>query len=350
MEIVIVGFGGMGKAHLEYMIPHSNFNLKGIYDIDLDVCAAAAEQGIYTYQSLDEVGLDPDVDLVLIATPNDSHKAIGIKMMERGKAILCEKPVAMNSQELEQLLTCAKVNNVIFTVNQNRRFDRDFLTAKKIIESEQLGAVFHFESKVYGSRGIPGDWRGEKRHGGGMLLDWGVHLVDQILQISSCELASLYAEFTNITNDEVDDGFRVHFKFKNGSTALAEVGTCHFIEYPRWYLAGTNGTATLGEFKQAWSENGEAIEIISDQKVEVKPIKAANGFTKTMSPRDENTETKTTQIEFEPGDPIDIYDSIFEAIKSGQIETIISHQSLRETFKVLEDIMLSAEENKVIVY
>lgn len=350
MKIVIVGFGGMGNAHYENYIPRSEFELKGIYDINPQVNAKAKDMGIYCYDSLDAVANDEEVDLVLVATPNDVHKEIAIKMMEHKKAVLCEKPVAMSSEQLEEMIQCSNTHNVTFAVNQNRRYDRDFLTAKKIIENSELGEVFHFESKVYGSRGIPGDWRGEKKHGGGMVLDWGIHLIDQFLMIDGYELDSLYAEFSNITNDQVDDGFRVHFRYKNGASSLAEVGTCHFIEYPRWYIAGTNGTATLGEYKQPWNEIGESVEIISNEKVEVKPIKAANGFTKTMAPRDENSEVKVSPIEFEPGDPIEIYYSVANAIKTNQVETVISHQSLRRTFGIIEDIFESAQENKVIKY
>lgn len=350
MKIVIVGFGGMGHAHLENYIPRSQFELAGIYDIDKNVVEKARTEGLYCYKSLDEIIEDEDVDLVLIATPNDTHCSIAIRMMEGKKSVLCEKPVAMNLEQLEQMIECSRDNDVTFAVNQNRRFDRDFLTAKKIIESEELGKVFRFESKVYGSRGIPGDWRGEKQHGGGMLLDWGIHLVDQFLQIEGLEIASLYAEFSHITNNNVDDGFRVHFKYKNGVTALAEVGTCHFIEYPRWYIAATNGTATIGKYKKPWEEIGESVKILSNDKVEVKPIKAANGFTKTMAPRTEDSETQVSTVSLEPGDPIDIYNSVAESIQSNTVETIISHDSLIQTFKLIEDIFDSAENNKIIYY
>lgn len=350
MNIVIVGFGGMGHAHLENYISRSKFSLKGIFDIDSKVVEKAKKEGIFCYESLEEVELDSDIDAVLIATPNDVHHDIAIKMMNSKKAVLCEKPVAMSSEELDQMIKCSEKNNVTFAVNQNRRYDRDFLTAKEIIESEEIGKVFRFESKVYGSRGIPGDWRGEKQHGGGMLFDWGIHLIDQFLMIDGYELDHIYAEFTHITNDQVDDGFRVHFAYKNGATALAEVGTCHFIEYPRWYIAGTNGTATLGEYKNSWSEHGELVKIISNEKVEVKPIKAANGFTKTMAPRAEETETKVQPISFAPGDPIEIYESMYKAIQNNEIETIITHDSLKYTFSLIEDIFESAEKNIIIKY
>ena len=73
---------------------------------------------------------------------------------------------------------------MLFTVHQNRRWDNDYRMVKKFIETNELGRIFAIDSKVYGSRGIPGDWRREKQHGGGMVLDWGVHLLDQVLMLN----------------------------------------------------------------------------------------------------------------------------------------------------------------------
>ena len=76
---------------------------------------------------------------------------------------------------------------------------------KKLNDSGDLGELINIESRIHGSRGIPSDWRGEKEHGGGMLLDWGVHLIDQILQIIPSKIDSVYCTFDHITNEEVDD-------------------------------------------------------------------------------------------------------------------------------------------------
>jgi predicted dehydrogenase len=103
--------------------------------------------------------------------------------MEAGKNVICEKPVSLNSEELEEMIACSKRTGKLFTVHQNRRWDADFLVMRDLYESKELGEVFCIESRVHGSRGIPGDWRGMKKHGGGMIFDWGVHLIDQMLCI-----------------------------------------------------------------------------------------------------------------------------------------------------------------------
>ena len=82
-----------------------------------------------------------------------------------------------------------------------------------------------------------------------MILDWGVHLLDQILQLyPDTKLNSVYASITNVTNQLVDDGFTSELVFENGVRVLVEVGTSNFISLPRWYVLGTNGTAVIEDW------------------------------------------------------------------------------------------------------
>ena len=107
--------------------------------------------------------------------------------------------------------------------------DRDFLTMKKIYDEGTLGPVFNIETRVHGSRGIPGDWRNAKVHGGGMVLDWGVHMLDQIMMMVEKPLRSVYAILSHVTNDDVDDGFKIFLDFEGGLNVQVEVGTSNFI-------------------------------------------------------------------------------------------------------------------------
>lgn len=100
--------------------------------------------------------------------------------MEAGKVAISEKPVTLCTADLEEMIAASKRTGSVFTVHQNRRWDEDFRVAEKIAKSGQLGRVFAIQSRVHGSRGIPGDWRNTKAQGGGMVLDWGVHLLDQM--------------------------------------------------------------------------------------------------------------------------------------------------------------------------
>src|SRR5699024_10898131 len=122
--------------------------------------------GFETYDNFEAILNDEVVEGILIATPNDSHKELAITAMRAGKHVLCEKPVAMNVEELDEILAVAKETGKTFMVHQNRRWDPDFLMVRNMYQQKPIGEVFQIESRVQGANGIPGDWRHLKEHGG----------------------------------------------------------------------------------------------------------------------------------------------------------------------------------------
>lgn len=345
INTVVVGYGGMGKYHADKIAGFENFNLSGIYDIKEERCNLAKENGIKAYESFEAVLNDEAVELIVCATYNDCHKDIAVRAMKAGKNVISEKPVTMNSQELAEIIAVQKETGKLFTVHQNRRWDNDYRTVKNIIDKNELGNVFSIDSRVYGSRGIPGDWRQEKEHGGGMVLDWGVHLLDQILMINEGKkIASVYATLTNITNDEVDDGFRALIKFENGPECLVEVFTNNFIDAPRWYVCGENGTAIVDD----WDLNGKIVKIKDWEKLDAVPIQAGAGITKTMAPRTDET-IKEFPLEKIEVDWADYYNNIYDCLSNDKKPLITLDQQVR-LMRLMEAIFESAEKNKVIYF
>ncbi|MBT9847920.1 gfo/Idh/MocA family oxidoreductase [Blautia sp. MCC289] len=301
----LIGYGGMGRWHTEILSNVPEAVIGGIYDIKEEKRA--------------------DIDVVLIATPNDCHKPIAIRAMHAGKNVISEKPVTLSSADLLEMENAAKETGKLLTVHQNRRWDDDFLIIKKLVEEQKLGHVFRIESRVHGSRGIPGDWRKEKVHGGGMVLDWGVHLLDQILYMyGDRKIETVYASLTNVTNQEVDDGFTAILTFEGGTEVLVEVGTNNYISLPRWYvLAGMTEETVV-------------------------PVKTAAGLTKTMAPRREDTIVKE-DLPKVSGDIADFHRNVVAVIRDGAEPEIKLFQVMR-VMKLMEAIFQSAETNQVIEF
>ena len=305
----------------------------------------AKEKGFSVYGSEEEMLSDPDIDVVLIATPNDCHKPIAIRAMHAGKNVISEKPVTLSSSDLQEMVNVAKETGKFLTVHQNRRWDDDFLIIRKLVEEQKLGHVFRIESRVHGSRGIPGDWRKEKIHGGGMVLDWGVHLLDQILYLyGNRKIETVYASLTHITNQEVDDGFTTILTFEGGTEVLVEVGTNNYISLPRWYVLGEDGTAVIRD----WQLNGEIIRKTGITEEKVVPVKTAAGLTKTMAPRREDTIVKE-ELPHVSGDIADFHRNVAAVIRDGAEPEIKLFQVMR-VMKLMEAIFQSAETNQVIDY
>ena len=138
----LIGYGGMGRWHTEILSNVPEIEIGGIYDIKEEKRIEAKEKGFSVYGSEEEMLSDPDIDVVLIATPNDCHKPIAIRAMHAGKNVISEKPVTLSSSDLQEMENVAKETGKFLTVHQNRRWDDDFLIIRKLVEEQKLGHVF----------------------------------------------------------------------------------------------------------------------------------------------------------------------------------------------------------------
>ena len=341
-NIAIVGYGGQGGWHADWARKSEVLELAGIYDIRECQMELARSRGIHTYNSLADILNDKNVDIVLCATPNDVHKEIVIAAMNAGKHVVCEKPVALSVEDFDDMVAAAKKNGVYFSVHQNRRWDVDYLAIKSIIESGEIDEVINIESRVHGSRGIPSDWRCQKAYGGGMILDWGVHLIDQMLQLIPEKIVRIYCEVTNITNDEVDDGFNLHLIFESGKRATIEVATYNFIHMPRFYMQCKKGTALIVD----WQKKCQVAKLKAWHEKDVIPVQTAAGITKTMAPRDEIT-IDSYEIERPVSDVHDFYRNFTAAI-DGKAEQKIKNCEVRRVLLVMENAFKSWEEKTAV--
>lgn len=346
MKIAIIGYGGMGGYHAEllhqFAAEGGALTLAGIYDIDPARAELARKNGIRAYASAEEIWADKEVSAVLIAVPNDVHAPYVAAAAAAGKNIICEKPIGLSLKEAEGMYAAAEKAGVLFEVHQNRRWDDDFLTVRKLAESGVIGSVYKIESRVTGGNGIPGGWRKKRAQGGGMLLDWGVHLIDQMLQMVKSPILSLYCEYSYIYGEEVDDGCRLSVKFENGVEYLVVVATDCFRSLPRWQAYGTEGTATV----QDWDLSGGMTRVLVKHDDNIAGIRAGNGFTRTMAPRVGNTvEQKTLPVVH--AEPFAFYKN-FAAACAGKEERRIKKEEVLRVFRVMEAAARSARENIVI--
>ena len=339
----LIGFGGMGKWHTEILENVPEIELAGIYDIKEEKRKLAEEAGFHTYETEEAMLADESIDVILVATPNDTHRPIALRAMEAGKNVIVEKPATLSLKELTELEDMAGKTGRFLTVHQNRRWDEDFLTMWQILKEGKLGEVYRVESRVHGSRGIPGDWRKEKAHGGGMVLDWGVHLFDQIFRLTGeRRLKTVYATLTNVTNQEVDDGFTAVLRFEGGLEVLVEVGTNNFISLPRWYVLGENGSAVVED----WDLSGKIVKAFSEEEKEIVPVRTAAGLTKTMAPRREDT-IRVEELPRVPGDIADFHRNVAAVLLRGE-EPAVKLPEVKRVMRLMETVFESAEKNHVM--
>jgi len=341
-NIAVIGYGGQGAWHCRELLKSDVCHLAGTFDIRECRRKAAQENGIRVYESNEALLADPHVDAVTIAIPNDQHKEWVLKALAAGKHVICEKPVEMSVKALDEMIEAAGKAGKLFTVHQNRRFDVDFLAIRSLIQSGEIGETIRIESRVHGSRGIPSDWRCTKAAGGGMILDWGVHLIDQMLQLIPSEVCRVSCETTNITNSEVDDGFRLELTFSDGKTAHVEVGTYNFLPLPRFYLQAKQGTALITD----WTKKAQVAKMTAWCEKDVTPVQTAAGITKTMAPRDELT-LDLYELDRPQSDVHDYYRNFCKAA-DGEAEILVKHREIRRVMQVMEAAFTSAEKHETL--
>ena len=337
-KIAIVGYGGQGAWHASRALSSDVVELAGVFDISEKRMNAARDGGIRTYDSREALLSDSEVDIVVCATPDDVHKQIVIDALRAGKHVVCEKPVALSVEDFDEMCLEAERAGKIFTVHQNRRYDVDYLAIRSLIKSGEIGDTLNIESRVHGSRGIPSDWRCHKPQGGGMILDWGVHLIDQMLMLIPEKVTGIYCEVTNITTKEVDDGFNLHLTFESGKRATVEVGTYNFLPLPRFYMQAKSGSAVIDD----WQKKCRVARLKAWCEKEVLPVQTAAGITKTMAPRDEIT-IDSYEIERPTSDVHDYYRNLTRAI-DGKEEIFVKLCEVRRVLLVMEGAFRSSSE------
>ena len=210
-KLGIIGYGTMGSWHAQNVSERiNNLDVALIYDIDPKKRALARENGFNVCDNEEEFFNSP-IDMVLVATPNNFHKIHCIQAMKNGKNVVSEKPACLSMQELEEVIAVSNETGMLYTVHQNRRFDTDYAIIKNIVKQNLLGKNFYLNSRLYGNRGFSNaSWKSLYETGGGLLYDWGIHLIDQVLCLFEDDAPIyVYAELQKVRMVDVDDVCRV---------------------------------------------------------------------------------------------------------------------------------------------
>lgn len=345
-NVGIIGFGGMASNHFKQSRELERINMKGVFDINPERMEYAKSLGMVAYDSREALLADPEIDIVLVAVPNDLHREFAIEALRAGKNVLCEKPVTIESWELEEIMKVADETGKVFTVDQNRRVNKDFVAMRRAVEAGLLGDVYVIESRVEGSRGVPVGWRTSKKQGGGMMLDWGVHLIDQIMYMYDAKVTNVFCKMYSVNYPEVDDNFRLTMTMDNGVTAHVEVSTNNFIKHPRWYVLGTEGTLQIDD----WDCEGKIVRCKDREdswSAEIPQSKA--GPSKTMAPRSDDS------VDIIPiSAPEDVVDNLnptyWQLIDKldGKCELKIKPEQALRVVKVMEAAFKSSETGKTV--
>jgi predicted dehydrogenase len=213
----IIGFGLSGRVfHAPFLHIHHGFDIKKIVERNKE-----ESRSIYPYVQVvddyNELLKDPEIELIVVCTPNTLHFAMVQESLKAGKHVVVEKPFTPTSNEADELIKLAESMNRKIFVYQNRRWDGDFITISKVLKSGVLGNIEEYEAHFdrYKPEIIHFAWRDFPKPGAGILYDLGSHLIDQALCLFG-KPASILADIqSQRERSEVDDYFRLQLKYKS---------------------------------------------------------------------------------------------------------------------------------------
>jgi predicted dehydrogenase len=344
LKLGIIGFGGMGKWHAKNA-PRAGVEIIAVCDITEERRKEAEAENHKLYKSAEVLLADPNINTVILTVPNHLHKEMCLKAAAAGKNVITEKPAALTVMELDEMEVACKKAGVFFTAHQNRRWDKDMLIVKKAYDEGILGKIFTIESKLHSGNGYMHEWHIYKKYGGGMIYDWGVHLIDQILfMLSGATIKSLYADVKNVLHEEVDDYFKIIMKMSNDITVHIELST-YILEYqPRWLAAGDKGTMIVKSFGCDGNiyRTGQMLEKLPPQITET-----VAGPTRQFAPIPPGG-IVTEPLPEVSSDWVDFYKNV-TAVLEGKGEPMIKIPEVRRVLTVMEAVRKSAKTGEAVL-
>ena len=201
------------------------FTLAAVCDVEEDRRNAVAEKyGAKTYSRVEDIVFDPDVEVIDIATRSCDHYKHAKTALDAGKTVFLEKPISETYEQAKALITLAEKygENKLF-IRHNRRFEPGFCQVNRIIESGVLGEVYYVKRAV-GNFDIRHDWQTLSQFGGGQLLNWGPHLVDQALRFMGGDYVKMFADIRQIAAaGDCEDVVHASFVGVNGRMVEIEI-------------------------------------------------------------------------------------------------------------------------------
>jgi predicted dehydrogenase len=259
IRVGVIGYGGafnMGRGHLKEM-EQAGMTPVAVCEVDAERLKVAETDfpGIQTYSAVAEMLRKSDVNLITIITPHNTHAKLALQCLKAGRHVVCEKPLAITTAECDAMIAAAKKSGVVLSTYHNRHWDGWILRAvEQIKEKKVIGDVYRVDARM-GARALPGDWwRTSRTISGGILYDWGVHLLEYGLQLIDSDITEVsgfsktgyWAPKTKWKKDTNEDEAEAVVRFRNGSWLTLNITSLDSNAKPGFLeITGTEGSYVI---------------------------------------------------------------------------------------------------------
>jgi scyllo-inositol 2-dehydrogenase (NADP+) len=339
---VVVGYGLAGRAfHCPLVRRQPGLRLHGIVARDPTVRAQAVSEcgaEVRGYAHLDDALDDPEAQLVIIATPHDTHAELTVRTLAAGRHCVVDKVMALSTAEADAMIEASDRSRSMLSVFHNRRWDWDFLTVRDVLAKGSIGRPLLLESSVC-RYAPPRTWRGRLTAAGTILHDWGAHLVDQALQLGFGPCRRVTGWLTPAPWEGVNSygHGRIVLEFDDLLFQVESSRVCR-IDRPRWWIVGTEG----GFVKHGIDPQEDALRA-GNIDAATEPA-AHQGVLRTGI---EDGSVRESPVATVRGHWDSYYSNIVDVIH-GRQELAVTALQAREVVRVLDAAVQSSAEHRVI--
>jgi len=342
IKTALCSFGMSGWVfHAPFIHVHPAFELYAVWERSKNL-AEQKYPGVITYRTLEEMLADENIELVVVNTPNYTHYEYARKALLAGKHIIVEKPFTVTTDQGVELMSLAAQHNRMISVYQNRRYDSDYRTIKKILNEGWLGniveAEFHYDR--YKEELSPKLHKETPGPGTGALYDLGSHLIDQALQLFGMPQA-IFADITIMRPiSQVDDYFELLLYYPSSRVRLKSSYQVREA-LPGYVLHGSKGS-----FIKPKTDVQEAL--LQAGKIPGTPgwglePDSERGLLHT----EKNGNIIREQVPSLQGNYLDYYEGIYQCLRHNAPAPVTAEDGLK-VVKIIEAAIESSREHKVI--
>jgi len=257
MKFGIIGAGMIGHFHAKAITAMTGGELHSVFDLRQEAAdKLAAEYGGKAFSNIEEFLSDPELEIVTVGTPSGAHLDPSLAALNAGKHVICEKPLEITTERIDQLIEAAEKNGKTIAAVLNRRFHPGMDAFKKAADEGRFGILtnascyvkWYRDQAYYDSAGWRGTWALD---GGGALMNQSIHTVDALLYLAG-PVKSVQANTACLAHEriEVEDIVVAIVEFESGARGVIECSTCTWSKdgHPaRVQLSGTEGSVFLAD-------------------------------------------------------------------------------------------------------
>lgn len=346
INVGLIGFGMAGKVfHAPIIANVEGLCLRKIFErkeANVKIINNIYPKAIVVSE-VREILEDEEIDLVIVATTNATHFSLAKAALEAGKHVVVEKPFTTTVNEADELIALAIEKNRILTVHQNRRWDSDFKTIKKVVESGLLGNIVEYEVHYDRFRNVINEtWKEKDTPGTGLLYDLGSHLIDQAQCIFGMP-SSISGDLRKLReNGKINDNFEVILNYDKTKVTL-KAGLLVKEVGPHFVLHGDKGSF----IKYGMDVQEEALKKGLTPNVSDAWGIEPDTLWGTINTTHMGLNIKG-KIESEKGDYCGFYENVRDAI-SGKKKLNVLPDQARNTINLIEQATKSSNEKKTII-